>query len=39
LARKLKAAIEAFAQERQASVSPEITAGILTERERLPSVP
>jgi hypothetical protein len=34
----VKAAIEALAQERQASVSPEITAAILAERERLPSV-
>lgn len=30
----VKAAIEALAQERQASVSPEITAAILAERER-----
>src|SRR5437867_52678 len=34
----IKAAIEALAQERQASVSSEITAAILAERERLPSV-
>lgn len=30
----VKAAIEALAQEQQASVSPEITAAILAERER-----